>query len=273
MIFHAHVPQSPLSEFVECIWFQEGNLPPHPRERLMPDGTMELVINLYEDRLSVVDRHNPARVQYYRGSLIGGPHSEFDVIDTTDQQAIMGVHFKPGGAFPFFCIPAGELHNAMMPLDCLWGASADDLRGRVLEADTVEAKFRALEYCLLERAVRPLELHPAVVFALNEFRQTPIISHVKEQIGLIQKRFIQVFQEQVGLTPKLYCRVRRFQRALRLIAEQSDVEWTEVALACGYFDQAHFNHDFRAFSGISPTAYVAQRGQHFNHVALWEFEQ
>ncbi len=234
----------------------------------MPDGAVELVINLYEDRLSIVDRCQPSRVEYCRGSLICGPHSEFDLIDTTDQQAIMGVHFKPGGAFPFFPFPASELHNLMAPLDCLWGTAADDLRVRLLEADTPQAKFHILEQYLLARIVRRWERHPAVAFALKELRHKHTISDVTEQIGLSAKRFIQVFQDEVGLTPKLYCRVRRFQKVLGLIEGQREVEWTDVALTCGYFDQAHFIHDFRAFSGLNPTAYLAQRGDHFNHVPL-----
>jgi AraC-like DNA-binding protein len=68
------------------------------------------------------------------------------------------------------------------------------------------------------------------------------------------------------MTPKLYCRVRRFQAALSLMARQADVDWAQVALACGYFDQAHFNRDFRAFAGVTPTAYLLQRGEHPNHL-------
>ena len=89
-----------------------------------------------------------------------------------------------------------------------------------------------------------------------------------ERIGLSPRRFIQVFREEVGLTPKLFCRIRRFQEVLGLIGRGQHVEWAEVALACGYFDQAHFIHDFRAFSGLNPKAYLAHRGEHLNHVPL-----
>ena len=79
---------------------------------------------------------------------------------------------------------------------------------------------------------------------------------------------LQLFTEEVGLTPKLFCRVRRFQEVLRLVAGPARVEWANVALACGYYDQAHFIHDFRAFCGLSPTAYLARRTEHLNHVPL-----
>jgi len=94
-----------------------------------------------------------------------------------------------------------------------------------------------------------------------------VVEDVTAQIGLSSRRFIEIFRNQVGLTPKLYCRIRRFQRVLAAIDDASDVDWTGVALKCGYFDQAHFIHDFRAFSGVSPTMYLRHR-THRNHVAV-----
>jgi AraC-like DNA-binding protein len=94
------------------------------------------------------------------------------------------------------------------------------------------------------------------------------VSDVSGEIGLSPRRFIEVFKQQVGLTPKLFCRVRRFQRVLRRIYRREEVEWADLALSCGYFDQAHFIHDFKAFSGINPTAYVAAGGRHQNHVPI-----
>ena len=99
---------------------------------------------------------------------------------------------------------------------------------------------------------------------------TRTILEVTDRVGLSPRWFIQVFREEVGLTPKLFCRVRRFQEVVRLIENREQVEWAEVALGAGYFDQAHFIRDFRAFSGLTPTAYLAQRGERLNHVPLRE---
>ena len=141
---------------------------------------------------------------------------------TAEQSSIIGVHFKPGGAFPFLRVPANELRNMHVSMDELWGAAGVDLRNRLLEANTPEAKFRTLEKTLLAQAAGSLTRHPALDFALREFRDMPklrTISNVIERIGLSKRRFIQVFDERVGLTPKSFCRVRRFQRALRMIAK------------------------------------------------------
>ena len=145
------------------------------------------------------------------------------------------------------------------------------LSHRLLAAPTPEAKFRVVETALLERMARDPERHPAVRFALREFLQVPharTVAEVTDQMGLSPRRFIQVFAEQVGLTPKLFCRVRRFHEVMRRVHQGSRIDWTEVALSCGYFDQAHFIRDFRAFSGLNPSAWLAQRGEHLNHVPI-----
>jgi AraC-like DNA-binding protein len=259
MIALTYIPRPPLSDFVEMFWLYEGYSQPHARERLLPTGTIELVIDLREDAGST------------EHAVVCGAHSEFFVLDTSRQAAVLGVHFRPGGAFPFLNLPAGELHNQHVTLDTLWGRKAGQLRERVLEARTPAARFRILEESLLALANGCLERHPAVGFALKQFQVVPggrSIADVTDEIGLSPRRFSQVFEEEVGLTPKLYCRVRRFQQVLRVIHQGQPFEWANLALACGYYDQAHFIHDFRAFSGISPTAYLRDKTEHLNHVPL-----
>jgi AraC-like DNA-binding protein len=94
------------------------------------------------------------------------------------------------------------------------------------------------------------------------------ISDMTEQIGLSSRHFIQIFSQEVGLTPRLFCRVQRFQEVLRQIGKAQQVGWTNIALTCGYFDQSHFIHDFQAFSGLNPTTYLLQRSEHPNHVPI-----
>jgi len=271
MAYRTYIPRPPLSDFVDMFWSYEGYDPPHARERVVPTGTMQLIVNLREVELRVYDRHDHHRFQSLGSSLVSGAHSQFVVIDTASQAYTVGVLFKAGGAHLFLGESAGGLRDADVPLDALWGAKATELRGRLLEAQTPEARFRVLERALLAQVARPLTHHPAVAFALREFQSAPRIKSVKEaseRTGLSQRRFIQLFREEVGLTPKLFCRIRRFQEVIRLIGSGRRVEWAEVALRCGYFDQAHFVHDFRAFSGTTPTDYVDHRGEHPNHVSL-----
>src|SRR5437762_5733252 len=104
-LYHLYTPPPPLATFIDVIWFYEGVSAAHEKERVLPDGSMELVINLREDTIQIYDRQNHSQPQRFRGIVLSGAHSEFFVIDTASQESIMGVHFKPGGAFPFVALP------------------------------------------------------------------------------------------------------------------------------------------------------------------------
>lgn len=275
MNFHYHIPSPPLSHFISLMWFGDDYVVPHALERVLPTGEMALIINLWENRTRVYNADDPRKFNTFEGSIVVGAYSAFTVIDTDEQRATAGVAFRPGGAFPFLGLPAGELQDANASLSDLWGRqAASDLRDQLLAAKSPAAKFKILEQTFLSRINAPLEpTHPAVSFAVQSFCNRPqrAVSAVTEQIGLSDRRFIQLFSQHVGLTPKLFCRVQRFQQVLRNIASfaaNSVVDWPQIALNCGYFDQAHFIHDFRAFSGINPTTYVANKTQFQNHVAL-----
>ena len=252
------------------LWQYNDPVPSHERERCLPTGTAEIAVNLRDNEARAYDQRNAHRPRSFRGPLVCGAHSGFFVIDTAGQESTMGVHFKPGGAFPFLG-PASELRDADVPLEALWGTEDAELRDRLLDAATAETRFRVLERVLLARATRLSGHHRTVAFALEQFRSVPQrlkISEVARWSGISQRRFIRVFDEEVGLTPKLFCRVRRFQRALRLVEDSREIKWAGVALGCGYFDQAHLINDFRAFSGVTPAVYLASRGDHFNHLPL-----
>jgi transcriptional regulator GlxA family with amidase domain len=91
------------------------------------------------------------------------------------------------------------------------------------------------------------------------------VRDVARRVGLSQRRFIQVFAAEVGLTPKLYARVKRFQRARALVRGTAPPDWAQLAVECGYFDQAHLIRDFRAFAGLTPEEYLRHRSEYVLH--------
>jgi len=273
MIFHSHSPRPPLNRYIASIWLQQGYDPAHALERIMPDGCAAFIINLREDRFRLPGRDNDNETRTISGAILSGTRSKYAVLDTACQSSVMGVHFKPGGVFPFLAMPVSELHGEVLTLDLIWGSMANELRDQLVEAVLPGSKFRIMERFLLRTMRRAAEPHPAVAYALRQFQDAPgehSIIGLSRSIGLSQRHFIQLFAEHVGMTPKKYCRVRRFQHVLKLIHSEREVNWAEIAIACDYFDQAHFNHDFRAFSGINPTAYLHNRSEHRNHVRLQE---
>lgn len=266
-----HVPEAPLRSFVKCFWYWEGARETHAQEQLMPNGEPSIVFNLRDDPIRIYDPDCLNRPHSYGHAVISGARTSCFVIDTKQEDRVFGIQFQPGGAFPFFRVPAYETENRSVELDDLWPGTATELRERLLATPTMDDMFRLAERYLLAQLVRPLELHPAVRFARQQFCRRPhqiSVARVLGEISLSQRHFIQVFHEQIGLTPKAFCRVRRFQRILETVHGAEEVDWADVALECGYYDQAHFIHDFREFSGLTPTQYLSRATEHLNHVPV-----
>lgn len=271
MFLRTYHPGPPLDACIDRFWFC-SDTPPHPRERILPSGTVELVINLSEDEIRIYDASHPDRVRRYSGAVVSGPYRSFLVIDPIQHASILGVHFRPGGAVPVLGVPASELADAHIDLETLWGQAALELRERLCAAATPAKRFALLEEVLRGRLLRRSRpRHGAIPLALDAFEQADeavMVRDLARRANLSQRRFIQLFTTEVGLTPKLYGRVRRFQRARELVRQGTQPDWAAVAAACGFFDQSHLIRDFVEFSGLSPMAYWRQRSKHvlLNHV-------
>jgi AraC-like DNA-binding protein len=234
---------------------------------------LSLVVNLRHDRIRVF---NPRDITQWDtlsgGHVLSGARASFFVLDTKNAVGTIGVHFRPGGASPFLRMPVSEVSEQSLSLDQLWRGEGCDLRGRLLAAPTATGKFQIVEQWLLQHLAKPLEGTPAVAYAVHQFQQpmAPTVAHVVDRIGMSQRHFIQLFTAEVGLTPKVFSRIMRFQRAVNCIPRRSQADWASLALDCGYYDQAHFIHDFQSFSGITPSAYIASGPRLGNHVPLHE---
>jgi AraC-like DNA-binding protein len=271
MIAVQYIPPAPLSEFVDRFWYWDANTLSHAKERLLPDGSMTLVFNLGQDQIRLFDPCDMSKFSTLRGHTFSGAHSGFFVVDTENMVNTVGIHFKPGGAFPFLTMPASDLSDLCIGLEELWGEDARRIRDRLLEPSSPAAKFQLLERWLLSRLAKPLKRHLAVDFAMGEFvrhRSALPVSTVAERLGYSQRRLNQLFSQEVGLSPKLFSRIRRFQRVIHDVAGQREIDWTGVALSCGYYDQAHFIHEFQEFCGLTPSAYLERRTEHLNHVPV-----
>ncbi len=207
VLFRCRLPRPPLDGFVELIWLCHNEPQAHALERILPTGAAQLIVNLKEDRVRRYDPDRGHRCETTCGTVLAAVQSRYSVIDTAEQEHVMGVVFKPGGTVPFMRVPAHATCDADVPLDLLWDRrQAATLRERLLEPDDPEAKLDALEQALLE-AWHPVTNHPAVAFALRMFQRRPPVASVgavTDAVGLSAKRFIERFKTEVGLTPKQY---------------------------------------------------------------------
>jgi AraC-like DNA-binding protein len=217
-LFYMHRPAAPLDRFVERLWYWEGEPPAHARDRLLPSGSASLIINLAEDEIRNYAGRDDDQLERFPGAVLVGAHSRYSVIDTREQRAVLGVSFRPGGMWPFFDPSADELHNDQIGLGDLWGSAGATLRERILAASTPQGKLMRLAAELLEHAVRPFSRRPEIDVALCRLTHAPheqAISTLSGDVGLSARRFTRLFTLEVGLTPKLYARIKRFEMVVR----------------------------------------------------------
>jgi AraC-like DNA-binding protein len=183
--------------------------------------------------------------------------------------------FKPGGAGPFFELPLTEIRNQRIPLDALWGNAAGDMREQLLAAATPQDCFQALERILTEKLYAEFDTtrkkHAFIRHAVGHLWHSPgdhCLERIRVESGYASTRFINLFSHSVGLTPKQFFRVQRFQRVLHTLFRSGDADWSDLALQFGYYDQAHFIHEFKAFTGITPGNYFSKRIEEQNHLAF-----
>jgi len=252
-------PSPPLASAVECLWhYSESGAQTRGRERVLPNGRFQLVINLAAN-----------------GATVSGLRIDHVVVDAGALPCAMGVVFRPGAATRFFEGSALDFYGRAVPLASVWGPTADSLIDRLAEAGSARTRLAILEATLAnvwrERDGKSGVVPPAVEHALRTFHATPrikTIAAVSREVGWSRRWLTQSFADAVGMVPKRYCRLLRFQHAVRQVASGRQVDWAGLAIASGFFDQAHLAHEFRAFSGLTPEGFLRAQRPFANHISI-----
>ena len=259
-------PRHPaLVPLVESLWVHRAELR-HRFERALPTGRMQLLVNLDGDQLT--EHLDITHVNRAGGSALQGARAAPVVLDTSEQRAICGVSFLPGGALPFLAVPASAVTGQLIDLSELWGRAASVLRERLLETMDPASQLDVLEIALLRQAHHAPQADGAVERACALLVQGARISAVRDHLGLAPKDLIDRFRKCIGLPPKLFARVARFQRLIASLGREP--RWADAALEHGFADQAHLIREFTGFAGVTPTAYRARSPEAVNHCPVRE---
>jgi AraC-like DNA-binding protein len=191
-----------------------------------------------------------------------GLWSHHTIVEWPQEPHFYGVHFKANGAYPFFQLPLSELHNQVVPLDTLWQRFAAEIREQLYAAPSIQAGFALLERFLLTRLGEVSPALKVTCHAIDEIARhhgTLSIRALSDQIGISQNHLNTHFKRMVGIPPKELTRFYRFVHVLRSIDPTQKVDWTQIAHQSCFYDQSHFNKDFAAFTGHTPTEYLQAR--------------
>ncbi len=177
--------------------------------------------------------------------------------DLTGGAEYLGVRFAAGGFEHFFRTPASELTDRVVPWESLSGPS--DVAERVAGAPNVGMRLRILEDALHQRwsGDEPEPILTAVLGAISAARGVVSVARLAQLAGWSPRHLSRVFRASVGVGPKTFCRIMRFKSALRALRRGAPADLLQVALDAGYYDQAHFIHEFNDFYGASPSTVFA----------------
>ncbi len=271
MILETYIPGPPLDRFVEFMIFHESYNPGHNWERFLPDGNVELVIDLHDEPKFIFDNDSLTEVQACRKMWFSGLRTAPITIPTGGDASMMVINFKRGMAYPFLPFPMTEIADRVVDVGLVWGDAFGELREKVIEHRLSREKFLSAEAFLVRFLRSNIGLNPCVEYAITTIARAPhqaSMQSLSAKIGYSQKHFISMFKRHVGVTPKRYMKLMRFQRAVNLIEAAPVQNWTDLSLECGFFDQSHLINDFKSFSGFTPEDYVRRRGDFLNYVPV-----
>lgn len=225
-----------------------------PLRRLeVPKTTAILILNLGAP-IRIIGPGGAPTAQTRR-SFIAGMYDSWVVTETPRAQRGIEVKLTPLGAYRLLGRPMSELTNRVVALDDLFGGLADELVGRLEEADTWEDRFRLVDGFLACRLAAAPAASREVAFTwqhLKTARGAASIGGLARELGWSRKRLIERFRGEIGLTPKVAARLLRFTHAIELLDGDQRASWAEIAAGAGYYDQAHFIREFRSFAGLAP---------------------
>jgi AraC-like DNA-binding protein len=261
MRYRERRPSAILQPFVECIWTLNGparEVVAQP-ERILPDGCMELIFH----------RGKPFR---RRGELqphcfVVGQMIEPAFLQVSTRIEVVGIRFHPGGAYPFLMFPMHELTHRFISVAEVWGRLGRELEERVLGAPSTRQAVRMVLHDLERRLISAdVGKNRAQGLASVQIQHhgTLSVRELAYEGGISERQLEREFNDVVGLAPKVFSRILRFQRVFE--AFEQNAKWIDVALECGYSDQPHLIADFRQFAATTPTTFdLAQfeLGRHF----------
>lgn len=271
MVHQPYFPSFPLSQFVELFIYFDGIQNAHTVDRFLPNGDVEILIDFHDGPQYIYDNNSLKEIQACHHVWTSGVRTEPITIPSGTNASMMVVAFKKGMAAPFFPFPMNEIKDSVVDADLVWGNDFADIRERMLGTKDINVRFLMMEHFLVSKFVSKMDLNPCVAFAIREMTERPDalnIARMNAQIGYSQKHFTEMFRKSVGVNPKSYLKIMRFQKTVRTIDGSNEIDWGLIAQDCGFYDQAHFINDFKHFSGFTPEQYAKINTNYQNYIPV-----
>lgn len=250
-------PSPLLSEYIKYYWILKTDGTDKIIQTI-PSGCIHLVFHRGDD-LHFLNGEIQAR-NFMRGQLSG--HGELISHGCINMIAII---FHPLGLTPFISLPLTEAHNQYIDIEYIGEKSLTTLKDWICSEEDPLSCIEIIEKYLINK------LNDFHDYNYNRILST--IQLIEGHIGLDvtilantaclgYRHFKREFSKYIGMSPKEYLKIIRFQRALYTLQKNSKIDLGELAYLCGFYDNSHLNKDFQSLSGCSPTDYLSSRKPH-----------
>lgn len=254
-------PPAPLADWVLCFWEMRIPAQPQPtRVRILPNACVDVV--LYASEPSRGEGLAAIVAPPNRSYVVGSTLRSF-IVKSAGWRHVLGASIRPNGVAPLLGLPAAVIGESVALLEDVIGPAARGIEDRILSGPADQAMQRMTEVFLEWGRARDLPADPTTQRAVALVHQ----SHGRRRLDALAgdlnvpaRRLERHFLAQVGISPKLFSRLVRFDRAVRDLTGRGATPWSRYALEHGYADQAHFINEFREFAGVTPAEYEAETG-------------
>lgn len=260
MNFTPYLPGPTIAPYIESIFHFKDFMPDHSMERVVPTGHVFIIFELDGYVRHTFDNDSLQPSASYSKVWVSGMHRNHISISAHQNSEMFVIQFKPFGGHAFFPETMETYAEQVLSANDIFGTRILTLQDDLVNTTTHTEKFALAEAWLMNQFKPERTPSPALLHFVQDLQKEPVahLNDLMEHYRKSQKHLIDQFKKHLGLTPKYYQRILRFNEILLRIKEEQKISWAEIAYSCGYSDQSHFIKEFRHFSGFNPSEFIKQ---------------
>jgi AraC-like DNA-binding protein len=258
----------PLNQWIQFVWISKGENDT-TKSKILPNGVIELILN-FGNKQKTLNKDTLQTDRYFKDYWVAGLQSSPIIIQSLTDTNLIGIRFLPGGAYPFFKFPVSKLSDTVVEADWMKD-ELKELRKTINNLSDHQAIIHTVEKYLWTKFDGSCLTNESVMYVANKifFSDEDIsISELVRKAGYSHKHFLSLFKSQVGTSPKNLQRIVRLQRVLQIAKDKPNVKWTDILYQFPFSDPAHFAHDFKELTGMTPDKYLSLRTFDENHCLI-----
>ena len=266
--FHILPVSPPLNQWIQFVWISKGENDT-TKSKILPNGVIELILN-FGNKQKTLDKDSLKTDKYFKNYWVAGLQSQPIIIQSLTDTNLIGIRFLPGGAYPFFKFPVSKLSDMVVEADWM-KQELKELRNTINNLSNHPGIMHDIEKYLWTKFDGSCLTNESVMYVANKifFSDEDIsIGELVRKAGYSHKHFLSLFKSQVGTSPKNLQRIMRLQKVLQITKDKPNVKWTDILYQFPFYDAAHFAHDFKELTGMTPDKYLSLRTFDENHCLI-----